>query len=63
MSCRTIRTVHVSGHVTGEDLHKTVDILNPGKVVINHTSAAVDEKDDMKIMNLIHLEDEEVLEV
>lgn len=62
-NCRTIRTVHVSGHVTGEDLHKTVDILNPGKVVINHTSAAVDEKDDMKIMNLIHLEDEEVLEV
>lgn len=59
--CPNVKTLHVTGHVTQDDLKQMVKILSPGKVIINHTSASAAEEDEMEFSNLIHLRDEEAL--
>ena len=38
------RTIHVSGHVTKEDLEHVIDIVMPQKLIIHHTSAKDEDK-------------------
>lgn len=59
--CRNIETVHVSGHVTREDLKQMINTLAPGKLLITHTSASEEEEDGQLFPNLVHVKDEEEL--
>ena len=36
-------TIHVSGHITKEDLEKVIEIIRPNKIMIHHTSASENE--------------------
>lgn len=35
---KTQETIHVSGHITKEDLEKVIELVKPDKLIINHTN-------------------------
>ncbi len=43
------RTIHVSGHVTKEDLEYVLDIMKPGKLIIYHTNADREKERELEI--------------
>ena len=43
------RTIHVSGHVTKEDLEYVLEIVRPGKLVIYHTDAKEKEIENLML--------------
>ena len=54
------RTIHVSGHVTKEDLEHVIDMVNPEKLIIHHTSAGKKEEENLALPHetkLIQTED------
>ena len=58
------RTVHVSGHVTREDLEQVIDMVRPDKLIIHHTSASENEEEKLAIpreTELLHIADGEML--
>ena len=60
------RTIHVSGHVTKEDLEYVLDIVKPEKLIIYHTNADEGEKDNLLIssdIQLLHKTDGTIFEV
>ena len=42
-------SIHVSGHVTKEDLEKVICIVKPDKLIIHHTSASVNEENNLTV--------------
>lgn len=42
-------TVHVSGHITKEDLEHVIDVVRPEKLMIHHTSAVYEKNNDIII--------------
>ena len=61
--CSKVLSVHVSGHVTKQDLLEAVDLVSPMQVILHHTSASDEEEDTLPIKNLVHLNDEEILKL
>jgi ribonuclease J len=60
------RTVHVSGHITKEDLEQVLDMVKPEKVIIHHTSACEKEEERLSIpteTELLHIADGEIIEI
>ncbi len=57
------RTIHVSGHVTKEDLEQVLDIVKPKKLIIHHTSANTQESlfEIPKETELMKLKDRELI--
>lgn len=54
------RTIHVSGHLTKEDLEYAIDLVKPKNLIIHHTSANNDEKEELVTLNdtkLLNIED------
>ena len=45
------RTIHVSGHVTKEDLEYVMEIVKPEKLIIYHTNADREKERELKIPN------------
>ena len=37
--CKTVKDVHVSGHITKEDLERVIKVVAPEKLIIHHTPA------------------------
>lgn len=35
--CKTVKDVHVSGHITKEDLEKVISVVLPNNIIIHHT--------------------------
>ncbi|ETP71353.1 putative hydrolase of the metallo-beta-lactamase superfamily [Lachnospiraceae bacterium JC7] len=59
-------TIHVSGHITKEDLEKVIEIIKSDKIVIHHTSVKYDEKSDLVIPDnteLLPIEDSIIVEL
>jgi ribonuclease J len=52
-------TVHVSGHVTREDMIRTIDLVKPRWIIINHTEADKAAKDMLQSDNIINIDDEQ----
>ncbi|SEU00329.1 hypothetical protein SAMN04487771_11061, partial [[Clostridium] aminophilum] len=52
-------TIHVSGHITKEDLEKVIGMVKPEKLMIHHISDAEKENTelnlptDIKLMNIL----------
>ena len=42
-------TVHVSGHITKEDLEHVIDIVKPEKLLIHHTSSNEEQAKNLKV--------------
>lgn len=42
-----IERVHVSGHITKEDLEQVIEIIKPKQLIIHHTSADEEEKSNL----------------
>ncbi len=58
--------VHVSGHITKEDLEQVIEMVNPDKLMIHHTSATDSEEDKLIIPSsteLLHTHDGKEIEV
>ena len=59
-----IERVHVSGHITKEDLEQVVEIIKPDKLMIHHTSASEEAGENLVITNsteLLHVVDGETV--
>ena len=49
LCCGKERTIHVSGHITKEDLEYVLEIVKPGKLIIYHTNADEREEGNLTI--------------
>ncbi|SFG54644.1 MBL fold metallo-hydrolase [Oribacterium sp. WCC10] len=59
-------TIHVSGHITKEDLEKVLNIIRPDKLIIHHTSVKYDEERALTIPDdtvLLPIEDSVIVEL
>jgi ribonuclease J len=59
-----IERVHVSGHITKEDLEQVIEIVNPDKLMIHHTSVSNNIENNMVIpqkTELLHVVDNSVI--
>ena len=45
--CKTVKDVHVSGHITKEDLERVIKVVAPEKLIIHHTD--IDINDDLGV--------------
>ncbi len=60
------RIVHVSGHVTKEDLEQVIVMVRPEKLIIHHTAASEEEEEGLSIpaeTKLLHVADGDAIEV
>ncbi|MCR5211257.1 MAG: MBL fold metallo-hydrolase [Lachnospiraceae bacterium] len=58
--------VHVSGHVTKEDLEEVIGMVGPEKLIIHHTSASEKEESELSIptgVQLWQISDGEMIEI
>ena len=61
-----IERVHVSGHITKEDLEQVIEIVNPDKLMIHHTDASYEDAKNIVIasnVELLNTKDEKIIEV
>lgn len=49
--CQKIETIHVSGHITKEDLEHVIELVKPDRLIIHHTASDEKEKDMLEIPN------------
>ncbi len=65
-SKRHTERVHVSGHITKEDLEQVIETIKPDKLMIHHTSASKAEEKDLRIPSHTELKevtDKQVIEL
>lgn len=61
-----IERVHVSGHITKEDLEQVLKLVAPEKLIIHHTSVNNEDENELKIpkhTELLHVIDNQVIEI
>ena len=59
-----VERVHVSGHITKEDLEQVIEIIKPDKLLIHHTSVYNSVENDLVIPHkteLLHVVDNNVI--
>ena len=58
--------VHVSGHITKEDLEQVIDMVRPEKLIIHHTSVSEKEENELSLpigVKLLQISDGKTLEI
>ena len=63
--CKNVERIHVSGHVTKENLEEVIRKVKPEKVIIHHTSEKAEDKKLLipSNVNLISITDISIIEV